>query len=177
MRPILLVLALVSLAGATVEVVKPSDERPRPNPLLDISGDMELVTKRLSDKQTGTPTQDLEKAIIRKLEDLINQADQQNQNQSQNQKQQQEQQQQQQQQKQKEQSKQQEQSQNPAARSTPRKAGGQAGALGEIDPSRSWLPMLPPRMRDELLDALGEEFPEQYKALLKLYYESLSKQR
>ena len=54
---------------------------------------------------------------------------------------------------------------------------GRAGA-GRLDdqnvPAGIEWGSLPPRLRDDVLNATGEEFPEKYRELLKLYYKNLS---
>lgn len=174
MRIFAFILLAGSVVWATIEPGKSEKEPGPPNPLREVSSDMRVVSKRLAEKNIGTATQDLQKRIIRKLDKFLSQMQSQQKQQDQQQKQQN---QKDQQSKKSEKNQQRQKSKKPMKDSSLRKSGSKKRLMGELDPTNSWLPKLPPKLRDELLDALDEEFPERYRELLKLYYKSLSRER
>ncbi len=70
-------------------------------------------------------------------------------------------------------------SSSPATKSTTPAGSGAEGALAPapgVQPGEMWGQM-PPAQREEILQHLGESFPESYRALIEQYYEELSKEK
>ena len=139
---------------------------------------MDIVARRLRKLDTGQETQRREGAVIEGIDKLIEIARQQQQQQQQ--------QQQKQQQKDKKQQKQQSkpkntQSQAKSRRPMPKEQAVRAGTTeGKLRPDVGAAGMewgnLPPKAREEFLQILKENFPENYKQLVRHYFKNLSEQ-
>jgi len=152
----------------------------QPNPLHSVADDMVKAQVRLKQGESGNDAQEPMVEAIRKLEMLIEIAQQQQQQSQNRADQQRERRQEQQQSESKPQNTQQQQQQQqhgtrPAANSN---SGGTRGAeaTGGEPEGRSGIEWgnLPPKMREEYDQILKEDFPEAYKRLLELYYKNLS---
>lgn len=158
------------------------------NPLYDVAGDMERAARRLKEAKTDDTTQDIQLAIIEKLDRLIEQAqkesekpppsgkgdDPQRKPQPQPQP------------SPEDQKKAESQKQEPKPASAEKKKEserpgigppGKGEATGSLHTDAEEWGNLPPAIRDQLLQSLGEGFPLKYRELLRRYYLELSKPR
>jgi outer membrane biosynthesis protein TonB len=168
-------------------------EQGPPNPLREVSGDMKQVAGRIGKANTGDETQKQQDAILEKLQQLVEQA------------QKQQQQQQQQSSSSKSQAKRR-QKQQPQPKPDPKKSQkkqqakkkqaakkkqqaqqqknrpglgrqGEGRGTGRLHTDAEEWGMLPPAVRDELLQTRGEGFPLKYRELLRRYYRELARPR
>jgi outer membrane biosynthesis protein TonB len=187
--------ALIARAVAKEELL-PSGAKQRerdapPNPLRDVSGDMSRVAKRLTQGETGDQTQDIEKAILEKLNGLVDQAEkQQQQQQSKSDPSQAPKPQPKESQPKPDSKKQEDEAKQKEAKQQPKPAqkqqeserpgigpAGQGKATGQLTTDAAEWGNLPPAVRDQLLQTRGEGFPLKYRELLRRYYRELSKPR
>jgi outer membrane biosynthesis protein TonB len=182
-----LIMLLLATTAASAAVTEGEQKREEKNPLLVVSKHMDAVGRRLEKGDTGIKTtQKHQQRIMAWLDQLIEQSqppsgggqnpqqkpqpkpqpkEQEQKPQSSPQNTSQEQKQQKQQQKQ--------QNQGGASGQSPTQASREPE--GDIPADAGW-GTLPPRTRSEVFQALQEDFPEEYKALLKLYYKTLAEQ-
>ena len=190
---LIFLLALPSLATAKDELI-PTERKTRdrqegpPNPLYEVASDMEAVARRIRVEKTADTTQDRQKAIVEKLDLLIEAARQQSQqppksDQDQEKKQRQQQPKQQpkpdeaQQQKKEQEKKQAAEKKEQEAQRPGFGPGGKDGAKGELHTDAEEWGNLPPAIREQLLNVQGEGFPLKYRELLRRYYRELAKPR
>ena len=192
---IALLALLPSLAVAKDELIPtkkkrgPADSQGKQaNPLVDLAEDMDAVARLLRVEKTGDATQDRQKAIIDKLDELIEQARKQSQQppkggQDEQKKEQQPQQKQQPKQTPQQEKQQEEQRKKQQAaqqkKQEPNRPGVGRGGTGEGSgalhtDAEEW-GNLPPAIRDQLLNIQGEGFPLKYRELLRRYYRELAK--
>ena len=190
---IALLLLLPSLAAAKDELIPtkkrgPADTQDKQaNPLVDLAEDMGAVARLLRVEKTGDATQDRQKAIIDKLDALIEQARKQSQQppkggQDQEKKQQQQQQKPQPKQTEEQKKQQEEQKKQQAAQQKKQEPnrpgigrGGKGEGAGALHTDAEDWGNLPPAIRDQLLNIQGEGFPLKYRELLRRYYRELAK--
>ena len=186
----ILLLALPSLATAKDELIptKPASRDRQgkpPNPLYEVAGDMDAVARLLRVEKTGDTTQDRQKAIVGKLDTLIEMARKQSQQppkggQNQDKKQRQlkpkpqpkpsPQEQRKEQERKKQAAKKQQQQNRPGIG-----RGGKGEGTGQLHTDAEEWGNLPPAIRDQLLNIQGEGFPLKYRELLRRYYRELAK--
>ena len=186
---ILLVFAALAYAGEAptavpkddLKALEQKDAKPKePNPLDKVADEMVGAQVKLKQGLTDAAAQGPQVNAIRMLDQLIEVAKKQQQQQDQqNQEQQQqepEQQPEQQMKPENSQANQQEQSTSPAKRSQQGGGGGNQGSVGSTPPGQKGIEWgnLPPKARDEFNQIMKEDFPENYKHLLELYYKNLS---
>ena len=179
----IITLLLVALIAVPAFGVLDEDDRKKPserNPLRVISKMMDIVARRLRKLDTGQETQKREGTVIEGIDKLIEIARQQQQKQKQKQKQKQ------QQKKDKKKQKQQGQPKNTQSQAKGRKPMQKEEAVragttdGKLRPDVGAAGMewgnLPPKAREEFLQILKENFPENYKQLVRHYFKNLSEQ-
>lgn len=190
-----LLLAIAPLAAAKDELI-PTDRKRRPdeppNPLREVSGDMGRVARRLTETKTADGTQDMQKAILEKLDDLVDEARKQEQKKQQ--------------QKSKSGQSKSRKPRQPQPKPHPKQAGrkeprpkqqktakkqrqpqdrtrpglgrpGQGHGSGGLHTDAEEWGILPPAIREQLLQTRGEGFPLKYRELLRRYYRELAKPR
>ncbi len=195
-----LLLALGPAAGAKEELIPTDPERRQrqegpPNPLREVSDDMVAAARRLQKILTGDETQDIQKAILDKLDQLVEQARKQQQQQQPpprgqggSQKKQRQPKQPQPQPasaKQKDEPKEQEKPDRAKAKQQQQQQSkrpgigrpGQGRGEGRLHTDAEEWGMLPPAIREQLLQTRGEGFPLRYRELLRRYYRELAKPR
>ncbi len=174
----IIALLLVALIALPAFGVLDEDDRKKPserNPLRVISKMMDIVARRLRKLDTGQETQRREGAVVEGIDKLIEIARQQQQQQKQKQKQQ-----------QKDKQKQQSKPKNTQSQAKGRKPMQDEKAVragttdGKLRPDVGAAGMewgnLPPKAREEFLQILKENFPENYKQLVRYYFKNLSEQ-
>ncbi len=201
-RHLTLGLAALLLAAAPSALAKeeliPTDKKRRteegpPNPLREVSGDMKHVAGRIGKANTGDETQKQQNAILEKLQQLVEQAQKQQQQQQQSSSSKSQAKRRQQQQPQpkpdpkKNQKKQQAKKKQQAAKKKQQEQQrknrpglgrqGEGRGTGRLHTDAEEWGLLPPAVRDELLQTRGEGFPLKYRELLRRYYRELARPR
>jgi len=189
---LLLALALLPVAWGKDELIptkpKARTRLGKQNPLHDVADDMDTVARRLKVAKTGDTTQDGQKAIVHKLDRLIEMARQQAQKPpkggdgSQKKRQQQQKKRQPKPDSQKKKGQQQQKKTAPAQKQqrTARPGIGPAAkgeGTGKLHTDAEEWGNLPPAIRDQLLQTQGQGFPLKYRELLRRYYRELAKPR
>jgi hypothetical protein len=191
------VLLAAALGWAKEELIptspKSKEREAPPNPLRDVSGDMHTAGRLLQEAKTGDTTQEIEKAIVDKLEILIEAARQQQEKESKGGEGEAKQRQEKKPQpkpddaekkKAEEEARKQQlekmKAQKEVKKPSDRPGIGKAGsgeATGPLQTDAEEWGKLPPAIRDQLLQTQGEGFPLKYRELLRRYYRMLSKQK
>ncbi|HUT35431.1 MAG TPA: hypothetical protein VNE39_18225 [Planctomycetota bacterium] len=190
-----LLLALPASVWAKDEIIptkkgRGRDPRADDNPMYDVADDMDTVARRLTEAKTDDTTQEVQQAIIEKLEKLIEQAQKESEKQPPSGKGDSQQ--------RKPESKPQpkpspeeeqkrkaeEREKKSAAKEEEKKTDrpgigrpGQGDPSGALDTNAEEWGNLPPAIREQLLQSQGEGFPLKYRELLRRYYLELSKPR
>ncbi|HPD16226.1 MAG TPA: hypothetical protein PLE19_14830 [Planctomycetota bacterium] len=187
----LCLLTLASLLAAKEEILpgkkgKERDQAAQDNPLYDVAGDMDTAARRLKEAKTDDTTQDVQQAIIDKLDKLIEAAQQQDNKppqggQGDERKPQKRPEPQPQPKSEEEKKKAEEQQKKPASAEERKKQErpgigrpGQGDPSGQIHTDANEWGNLPPAVRDQLLQTQGEGFPLKYRELLRRYYLDLA---
>jgi len=193
MKTILFVVALVaaSFGWAKEELIpttpKSKEREAAPNPLRDVAGDMHTA-----EAKTGDTTQEIEKAIVDKLDILIEAARQQQEKQSKGGQGDAKQRQEEKPQPKPDDAEKKKQEEELAKKQKLEKAqkeakkAGESPGIGKASGGQATGPLqtdaeewgkLPPAIRDQLLQTQGEGFPLKYRELLRRYYRMLAKQK
>lgn len=187
----LCVLAFAARLTAKEEILpgkksKERDQAAAENPLYDVAGDMDTAARRLKEAKTDDTTQDIQQAIIEKLDKLIEAAQQQSDKQPQGgqgdeKKPQKRPEPQPQPKSEEEKKKAEEQQKKPASAEEKKKQErpgigrpGQGDPSGQIHTDANEWGNLPPAIRDQLQQTQGEGFPLKYRELLRRYYLDLA---